>query len=111
MLIDEAEAQYATCIKEAKANCVSITAEVKNHSSMVIRKVESLGTKQAHSFQQSHAEGMQCLETEAIREDGKDHLSFLAACGVALWASHPKDCGVLVAPFHLLLGNAPCPLY
>ena len=54
---------------------------------------------------------------EAIGEEGKDHLSFLAACGAALWASHPKDCGVLVNPFHLLLGNMPlstllniCPL-
>ena len=98
MLINEVEACYATCIKEAKANCVSIIAEVENHCSMVIQKAESHGAKQAHSIQQSHAEGMQYLETEAIGEEGKDHLSFLAACGAALWASCPEDHGDLVTP-------------
>ena len=107
MLINEAEAQYATCIKEDKANCVSIIAEVENPCSTAIRKAESHGAKQAWSIKQSHAKGMQCLEMESIGEEGKDHLSFLTACGAALWASHPKDCGVLVTPFHLLLGNTP----
>ena len=106
MYINKAEARYAACIKEAKAHYVSIIAEVENHCSVAIRKAESCGAKQAHSIQQSHAEGMQCLETEAIGEEGKDHLSFLATCRAALWASHPKDCGVLVTHFHLLLGNA-----
>ena len=107
MFINEAKAGYATCIKEAKANCVFIIAEAENCCSMVIRKAESHSTRQAHSIQQSHAKGMQCLETEAIGEEGKYHLSFLATCGAALWASHPKDCGVLVTPFHLLLGMPP----
>ena len=107
MLISEAEAWQATCIKEAEANCASIIAEAENFCSMVIRKAESHSTKQACSIQQSHAEGMQDLEMEAIGEEGKDHLSFLTTCRAALWASHPKDCGVLVTPFHLLLGSVP----
>ena len=107
MLINEAEAQYAACIKEAKANYVSIIAEAENCCSMAIWKAESSGTKQACSIQQSHGKGMQCLETEAIGEEGKDNLSFLTTCGAALWASHPKDCGVMVTPLHLLLGNTP----
>ena len=107
MLISEAEAWYTTCTKEAEANCASIKAEAGNSCSMAIRKVESHSAKQAHSIQQSHAKGMQHLEMEAIGEEGKDHLSFLTACGAALWASHPKDHGVLVTPFHLLLGNVP----
>ena len=44
---------------------------------------------------------------EAIGEEGKDCLSFFATCGAALWASPPKDHGVLMTPFHLLLGNVP----
>ena len=71
MLVSKAEAQHATCIKEAKANCVSIIAEMENCSSMVIRKAESCSAKEAYSIQQSHAEGMQHLETEAIGEEGK----------------------------------------
>ena len=50
---------------------------------------------------------MQHLEMEAIGEEGKDCLSFLTACEAALWASPPKAHGVLVTPFHLLLGNTP----
>ena len=83
MLLSEAEAQHATCIKEAKANCASIIAEVENCCSMAIRKAESHGAKQAHSIQQSHAKGMQHLETEAIGEEEKDCLSFLTACRTA----------------------------
>ena len=44
---------------------------------------------------------------EAIGEEWKDCLSFLAAYGAALLASCPKDCRVLVTPFHLLLWNMP----
>ena len=80
ILISEAEAQHATCIKEAKANCASIIAEAESCCSIAITKVESHGAKQ------SHAKGMQHLETEAIEEEGKDHLSFLTTCGAALQA-------------------------
>ena len=106
MLISQAEAWHATCIKEAKANCTSIIAEVENCCSMAIRKAESCSTKQACTIQQSHAKGMQHLETEAIGEEGKDCLSFLTACGTALWASPPKPMGSGDL-FHLLLGNTP----
>ena len=105
MLISEAEAWHATCIKEAEANCASVIVEAENCCSTAMRKVESHSTKQACSIQQSHTEGMQHLEMETIGEEGKDCLSFLITCGAALWASHPKDSGVLVTPFHLLLGN------
>ena len=71
MFISEAETWHAACIKEAEANCVSIIAEAENGCSMAIWKAESHGTKQAHSIQQSHAKGMQCLEAEAIKRKGK----------------------------------------
>ena len=93
MLISQAEALHTTCIKEAKANCASIIAEAENCCSMAIRKAESCSARQAHSIQQSHAKGMQCLEMEAIEEEGKDHLSILTTCGTAIWASPPKRMG------------------
>ena len=77
-LISEEETWHAACIKEAKANCASIVVEAEN-GSMAIRKAESCGTRQACSIQQSHAKGMQCLEVEGIKKEGKDHLSFLTA--------------------------------
>ena len=97
-LIREAEAQHATCIREAEANCTSTIAETENCCSTAIRKVETHCVKQACSIQLSHDEGMQHLETEAIEEEGKDCLSFLAACGTVLQACLPEAHGVLMAP-------------
>ena len=104
-LISEAEAQHATCIRQAEANCASTIVEAEGCCSMAIRKAESHGAKQAHLIQLSHVEGMQCLEMEAIEEEGKDHLSFLAACGTALQSSPPEAHGVLMTPFYLFMGN------
>ena len=93
MLISQAEVQHATYIKEAEVNCASFIAEAENCCFVAIGKVESHGAKQVHSIQQSHAEGMQCLEMEAIGEEGKDHLSFFATCGAALWTTPQSPCG------------------
>ena len=43
---------------------------------------------------------------EATEEEGKDCLILLTTCSAALRASPPKGNGILVAPYHLLLGNA-----
>ena len=50
---------------------------------------------------------MQCLEADAIEEEGRDCLAFLAACSTTLRASPPEAHGIMVTSFHLLLGNAP----
>ena len=94
-------------IREAEANCASTIAEAEGWCSMAIMKAESRSAKQAPSIQLLHAQGMQYLEMEAIEEEGKNCLSFLTACGTALQASPPKANGVLMIPFHLLMGNAP----
>ena len=106
-LIIKAKVWHATCIKEAEADCAHTLAEAENSCSTAIREAESWGTSQAHSIQQSHAKDIQCLEAEAIEEEKRDCLSFLAACGTALRASPPEAHGIMVTPFHLLLGNAP----
>ena len=107
VLISEAEVWHTTHIKEIDDDCTCALAEAENCCSTAIREAESSGTSKTYSIQQSHAKDIQCLEAEAIEEEGKDCLTFLAACGTAFRASPPKACGIMVTPFHLLLGNAP----
>ena len=107
VLISKANVWHGTCIKEIEDDCARSLAEAKNCCSTAIREAESSGTSKACSIQQSHAKDIQHLEVEAIEEEGKDSLAFLATCSTTLWASPPKANGIIVTPFHLLLGNAP----
>ena len=107
VLISEARVQHATCFKEIKDDCAHALAEAENCCSTAIREAESRGASKAHSIQQSHAKDIQHLEVEAIEEEGRDCLAFLAACSTALRASPAMACGIMVTIFHLLLGNAP----
>ena len=104
MIISKAEVWHATCIKEAEANCACTITEAENCCSTAIREAGSQGASQACSIQQLHAKDIQHLEVEAIKEERRD---CLAACSTALRASPPKAHGIIVTPFHLLLGNAP----
>ena len=92
-------------IREAKAHCAVTVWEAKSHCAPEIREAESYSMSQAHSIQQPHSEGMQHLKTDALEEEGRDRLSFLSTCGVALQAFLPKGLGILMYPFHLLTGN------
>ena len=106
-LISEAKVWHMACIKEIEDNCIHALAEAENCCSTAIREAESSSASKACSIQQSHAKDIQHLEAEAIEEEGKDHLAFLTTCSTALKASPPKAQGIMVTPFHLLLGNAP----
>ena len=107
VLISKAKVWHAACIKEIEDDCTCALAETENCCSMAIREAESRDTSKASSIQQSHAKDIQCLEAEAIEEEEKDCLTFLTACRTALRASPPKAHGIMVTPFHLLLGNVP----
>ena len=102
--IREAESHHTTHIREAEANYTSIIMEAEAHYTADIRKVESHCVEHTCSIQQLHAQGMQCLETEAM-EEGRDCLCFLTTCGMALQACSLEACGVLMGPLHLLMGN------
>ena len=67
----EVEVHLATYIREAEANCASIITEAVTHCAADIRKAESHYMEHACSIQQSHAEGMHHLETEAMEEEGE----------------------------------------
>ena len=82
MALHQNEAKATKAIREAKVLCGA-----------VIREVESCCVDHAHTIQQSHSNNMQHLEREAIKEEEKDCQSFLATCGMALWASPWKPEG------------------
>ena len=103
--IREAENDFTSHIRDAEADYASITIEAEACSTADIRKVESHCAEHACSIQQSHVEGMQHLEMEAMEEEGRDHLSFLAACGMALQACPLEAHGVLMGPLQLLMAE------
>ena len=107
VLISEAEVWHATHIKEIEDNCAYALAEAENCCSTAIREAESRGASKDCSIQQSHTKNIQCLEAEAIEEVGRDCFTFLATYSTTLMASPPEAHGIIVTPFHLLLGNAP----
>ena len=92
-------------IREAKVHCMVTVREAESHCAVEIRRAESYSMAQAHSIQQSHSEGMQHLKTDALEEEGRDHLSFLTACRAALQACPLNALGGLMYPLHLLTGN------
>ena len=91
--IREWEAHCTTTIREAEACSSTAITEAEAHCAGDIREAESCCADYAHTIQQSHSDSMQCLEREAIEEEQRDCLSFLATCGIALQASPLKPEG------------------
>ena len=106
-LMSKAEVLHTACIKEIEDDYTHALAEAEHCCSTAIRETESSSISKTHSIQQSHAKDIQPLEVEAIEKEGKDCLTFFTACSTALRASPPEAHGIMVTPFHLLLGNAP----
>ena len=50
---------------------------------------------------------MQDLEAQVIQEEGRSQANFLSACQATLYASPAELKGVLVASYHILLGQTP----
>ena len=105
--IKEAKALCTHSIREAEANCAHFIKEAEAHFSTAIREAETWGASQASSIQQSHAKGIQHLEEEAIEEGSKGQLNFLSTCQATLEANPLKSCGMLIAPYQVLLGHMP----
>ena len=103
----EAKALCSTTIKEAKATCTCSTGEAKTLCSKTIREAVYWRATQADSLQQTHTKSIQHLEEHAIQEEGKSQLDFLFACQAAIQASPVELCGMLVASYHILMGQVP----
>ena len=106
-LVREVEACHATLIRVVEDDCATTFAEAEASCTTDIRKAESHCHERVHSIPKSHDEDMQHLEMDTIEKEGRDCLSFLAACGVALQACSPEACGVLMGPNQLLMENIP----
>ena len=103
----DAEALCSATIKEAKATCTHTIQEAKALCSMAIRDAEIWGASQAISLHQAHAKSIQCLEEQAIQEEGKSQLDFLLTCQATIQASPVELHSALVASYHVLMGQAP----
>ena len=89
--IKEAKALCAHSIREAETNCAHSIKEAEAHCSTSIREAETQGASQASSIQQSHTQGIQHLEEEAIEEESKGQLNFLSTSQATLEASPLKS--------------------
>ena len=103
----EAETLCSTTIKEAKATCAQSIQEAKTLCFKTVRDAEAWGASQADSLHQTHTKSIQHLEEQAIQEEGKSQLDFLFACQAAIQASPVELCSMLVASYHILMGQAP----
>ena len=65
----EVEVCHATHIREAEAQCTTTIMETEAYCATDIREAEFHCVDHAHSTQQLHAEGMQCLGMEAMEEE------------------------------------------
>ena len=72
-----------------------------------IFKRQSCCADQVHSIHQLHASSMQHLEMEALEKEGRDHLSCLPTCGVALQDCLPDACRLLMYPSNYSWGTCP----
>ena len=97
-------------IREANAYYVATVREVESHCVAEIRQAESYSMAQAHSIKQSHLEGMQHLEVAALEEEGRDCLSFLSVCRVALQACLQMPLGHSCTLSICSQGTCPWPL-
>ena len=106
MALCQNDSKTTESIKEAKAICTHSTQEAKTLCCMAIGDTKVWGASQADSLQWSHAKSIQHLEEQAIKEESKGQLNFLSACQATLQASPVELHHVLVASYHILLGQA-----
>ena len=99
------EAQTTKAIKEARAHCMTMIRDAETMCAAAIREAETTFSECTHILQQSHGECIGKMERETIEEEGRDHQTFLTACGVALQVCPPEAHGILMYPLQLLMGN------
>ena len=103
----ETKALCSTTIKEAKATCACSIQKAETLCSKTVREAEAWGATQADSLHQTHTKSIQQLEEQAIQEEGKSQLDFLFTCQSAIQASPVELHGMLVASYHVLMGQIP----
>ena len=105
--VKEAKVAYIQTIKAAKTTCACTIWEAEAACSVAIRDAKTRGASQAKSLHRQHGKAIQALEEQVIREEGRSQTDFLSTCQAALHVSPAELKGVLVASYHILLGQAP----
>ena len=105
--VKEAKASCIQTTKEAKTTCAYTIWETETACSVAIRDAETQGASQAKSLHRQHAKTIQDLEEQIIQEVGRSQTDFFSTCQAALHASQVELKGMLVASYHILMGQAP----
>ena len=108
--IKEAKVKYIWTMKEPKATHTCTIQEAKTTCSAAIRDAENQGASQAKSLHRQHAKAVWDLEEQVILEEGRSQADFLSTCQATIHASPVELKGMLVASYHLLMGQAPMSL-
>ena len=72
---------------------------------MAIRDAEIWRASQAKLLQREHGKIVWDLEAQVIQEEGRSQANFLSTCQAALYTSSTELKGMLVASYHVLLGQ------
>ena len=102
-----AKVTYVQTVKEGKTIHACTIQETEAACSVAIRDAETQIACQAESLHRQHGKAIQDLEEQVIREEGRSQTDFLSACQAALHTSPVELKCVLVASYHILLGQAP----
>ena len=105
--VKEAKVTCVCTIKGAKATHVCTIQEAKTACSMSIRDAKTQWASQAKSPHRQHTKNHPRLEEQVIWEEGRSQTDFLSACQAALHTSPAELKGILVASYHILLGQTP----
>ena len=105
--IKGAKVAYAQTVKEAKTTQTCTIWEDEATCSTAIRDAKTWRASQVELLHRQHGKVMQDLEEQVSQEEGRSQTDFLSACQAALDASPEELKGVLVASYHVLLGQAP----
>ena len=74
---------------------------------MAIRHAKTWGASQAESLHRQDAKTIQDMEEQVILEEARNQTNFLSTCQAALHTSPVELKGMLVASYHILMGQAP----
>ena len=105
--IKRAKVTYTHTIQEAKITQACTIQEAGATHSAAIRDTETQRASQAKLLQQQHGKIMQNLEEQAIQEESRCQSDFLSTSQATVYTSPVELKGMLVASYHVLLGQAP----
>ena len=106
-IIKEAKVTYIQTINEAKATHACTIWEAKTKCSAAIRDAKTWGASQAKSLHRQHVKTIWDQEEQVIQEEGRSQTDLFTTCQAALHTSQGELKGMLVASYHILLGQAP----